>query len=407
MRFIVAVAVMFLAFSCTKQEVKTGRWRAELEIQGELLPFNMEVTKDEQGGLDVFLLNAGERLLLDEVQTEGDSLFATLHIFDASLRARINGDNMQGSFVRNYLPGDPIPFHAEFGKSDRFIRQGQSGTTDYTGKYRVLFTSDKDTTVAVGVFEQQGDSVTATFLTPTGDYRYIQGNVINDSLYMSTFDGNHAYLFMAAKTGSDTVAGLFLSGKAGRETWIAVRDEKAALPDASSLTFLKPGYEKLDFKFRDANGDSVSVNDARFQNKVIIVQLLGTWCPNCMDETRFLAPWYRDNKNRGVEIIGLAYERKDDFAYASERVKKMIEKMAVEYPVLIAGVNDKIKAAETLPALNKVVAFPTTIFIGKDGKVAKIHTGFSGPGTGKYYQEFIEEFNQTVNELLTVKNTLP
>lgn len=407
MRIFVAVAVMILAFSCTKQEVKTGHWRAELEIQGQSLPFNMEVIQDEKGGLDVYLLNAGERLLLDEVKTEGDSLFATLHIFDASLRARINGNKMQGSFVRNYLPGDLIPFRAEHGRSDRFIRKGQPGTTDYTGKYRVIFSSGKDTTIAVGVFEQLGDSVTATFLTPTGDYRYIQGNVMNDSLYMSTFDGNHAFLFMAAKTGTDTVAGLFLSGKAGRETWIAVRDEKAALPDASSLTFLKPGYEKLDFTFRDVNGDSVSVNEERFRDKVIIVQLLGTWCPNCMDETRFLAPWYQENKDRGIEIIGLAYERKDDFAYASERVKKMIEKMRVEYPVLIAGVNDKLKAAETLPALNKVVAFPTTIFIGKNGKVAKIHTGFSGPGTGKYYQEFIEEFNQTVNELLTVKNNLP
>jgi hypothetical protein len=119
-----------------------------------------------------------------------------------------------------------------------------------------------------------------------------------------------------------------------------------------------------------------------------------------MDETKFLAPWYLQNKDRGVEILGLAYERKDDFMYASDRVKKMIDKWNVPYAFVIAGVNDNAKASETLPALNRVVAFPTTIFIGKDGKVKYIHTGFEGPGTGIYHQQFIERFNQIVNELL-------
>lgn len=119
-----------------------------------------------------------------------------------------------------------------------------------------------------------------------------------------------------------------------------------------------------------------------------------------------MAPRYDTNKGRGVEIIGLAYERKPDFVYASERVKKMKEKFNVNYEYLIAGVNDNAKAAETLPMLNKVVAFPTTIFIGKDGKVKHIHTGFDGPGTGIYYEQFKERFNSIVNELLAEDVTL-
>jgi hypothetical protein len=125
-----------------------------------------------------------------------------------------------------------------------------------------------------------------------------------------------------------------------------------------------------------------------------------------MDETRFLVPWYNENNNRGVEIIGLAYEYKDDFAYASNRVKKMIDKLNVPYDLVIAGTSDKEKASQTLPMLNKVVAFPTTIFIGKDGKVKKIHTGFSGPGTGIYYEQFQQHFNEIVNELLSERPTL-
>ena len=99
-------------------------------------------------------------------------------------------------------------------------------------------------------------------------------------------------------------------------------------------------------------------------------------------------------------ILGLAYERKDDFEYASGRVKKMKEKLAVPYDFVIAGTSNKEEASKTLPMLNKVIAFPTTIFIGKNGKVKHIHTGFEGPGTGIYYQQFKERFNQIVNELL-------
>jgi hypothetical protein len=106
-----------------------------------------------------------------------------------------------------------------------------------------------------------------------------------------------------------------------------------------------------------------------------------------------------------VEIIALAYERKDDFAYASERVKKMIDKLDVTYDVVIAGTNDKVKASQSLPMLNQLVAWPTTIYIGKDGKVKKIYTGFSGPGTGTEYDRFKEEFNETINQLLTEKPT--
>ena len=172
------------------------------------------------------------------------------------------------------------------------------------------------------------------------------------------------------------------------------------MPDAEALTYLKEGYNKIEFSFPDVNQKMISPSDEQFKNKVLILQIFGTWCPNCMDETKFLSQWYKDNQGRGVEILGLAYERKADFGYASDRVKKMKSKLDVPYDFVIAGVNDKKKAAETLPMLNRVLAFPTTIFIGKDGKVKYIHTGFEGPGTGIYYEQFKQRFNEIVNELL-------
>src|SRR5690606_31161626 len=101
--------------------------------------------------------------------------------------------------------------------------------------------------------------------------------------------------------------------------------------------------------FPDANGNMVSLDDDKYKHKVVILQIMGTWCPNCMDETKFLSPWYNANKERGVEVIGLAFERKDDFSYASARVKKMVGKMDVKYDILIAGTDDKENAAKSLP----------------------------------------------------------
>lgn len=405
-RFIILCLGVVTAAACQSDNdhvnvMKTGIWRGVLEIQDQELPFNFEVKRDDKGGYNVFLINADERLLLDEVSVSEDSVDMALHIFDANIKASVEGDSLHGIFVNNYAENYEIPFRAAYGQDFRFEKSDTSEkTADFTGTFDVTFDHEGDTTKAIALFRQSGNKVTGTFMTPTGDYRFLEGNATGNQLQLSTFDGNHLYLFRGSMKENGAIAGEFFSGKSWHEQWIAVKDDQAALPDAESLTYLKEGYDKISFTFPDVNGKRVSLDDARFDNKVVILQLLGTWCPNCMDETRFLAPWYDENKDRGVEVIALAYERKDDFDYASERVKKMSEKMDVNYEVLIAGTNDKAKAAETLPMLNAIVAFPTTIFIGKDGQVKKIHTGFNGPGTGKYYEQFKEQFNQTVNALL-------
>ncbi|MBN8650965.1 MAG: TlpA family protein disulfide reductase [Cytophagales bacterium] len=395
--------VFLIVVSCTPKpaELKTGIWRGVLEIQGEQLPFNFEVKTDAQS-TNLVLQNADERLLLDEVSFVGDSVNIVLHVFDAYLRAIVKGDSLIGLFNLNYDPSYKVPFKAKFGQDFRFsVPEQNQVTKNFTGKYEVQFFNAKDTSRAIALIEQDGEKATGSFLTNTGDYRYLQGSVINDTLHLSAFDGNHLYLFEITQPNDSTLDGGHWLGKARFRKWAGKKNEQATLPDAESLTYLKDGYDKIEFSFPDLNGNKVSLTDERFKNKVVILQMSGTWCPNCMDETKFLAPWYEANKNRGVEIVGLAYERKPDFDYASERVKKMKEKFKVGYEFLIAGVDDTKKASETLPMLNKVIAFPTTIFIGKDGKVKHIHTGFDGPGTGIYYEQFKERFNSIVNELLS------
>lgn len=379
-------------------------------IQDQELPFNFEVI--QEGAVPtIILINGEERIELTELTWEGDSLVIPMHVFDAEIRAYVVDEQMTGYWVKNYLKDYQLPFKAHFGEDFRFSSiNDQSEPEDFSGTWKVVFTGMNDATEAKGIFAQEGTALSGTFLTTTGDYRYLEGSVVGRVLKLSAFDGSHAFLFEATKDENGNLngnlKGNFWSGKSWHQTWAAISDPDYELPDPHTLTYLKEGYEKIFFEFPDLDGNLITPDDQRFKDKVLILQIMGTWCPNCMDETLFLKEWYDNNHNRGVEILGLAYEARDDFDYARGRLLKMIDRWNVNYPFLVAGVYDKKAAAATLPMLNQLLSFPTTIFIDRTGKVRKIHTGFSGPGTGDYYLRFVEEFEATVDKLLTEESKL-
>ncbi len=380
-----------------------GLWRGVIEIQEQELPFHFRLSGNAPDSLQLTLINGKEELEVGPVHMNSDSLIMPMNIFDTEIRAaRTADDQLQGFFIKNYEENYSLPFHAEKGISYRFETPKTAPTVDLNGRWSVSFMKEDSsgTPNAIGIFQQNGSNLTGTFLTSTGDYRYLEGNVTGNTLYLSAFDGEHAYLFKATAKSADQLEGTFWSGKLWEEKWIAVRNDTASLPPADSLTFLKEGYDSLAFTFPNLEGDEVSLSDPKYDNKVVIVQLLGSWCPNCMDETKFLAEWYERNKEKEVAIIGLGYEKKADFDYASQRLIKMKDRWNVGYDLLVAGTSDKEEAAKTLPMLNHVMAFPTTIFIDKAGNIRRIHTGFSGPGTGEAYVEFVKDFELFMTKLL-------
>jgi thiol-disulfide isomerase/thioredoxin len=406
-----------------------GPWRGELATQGQTIPFLFDV-KMEAGKPVVYLLNKGlngeERLRCEEISAAGDSVTIRMHVFDAALVVRADGkDKLKGTWVK-YDSKTPyrVPLVATAGEQPLFGSDGASGQSvppppavlggefGKAGLYKVDFKDEQSSSYpAVGIFKQDSsDDVTATFLTSTGDYRYLAGKIItqaNDKrLALATFDGSHAFLFksqpLASVKGSAySLTGDFYSGKSGHETWTATLDPKAKLPDADTLTYLRKGESRLNFKFPSiAQGASISPTDPKYKGKVVVVQILGSWCPNCMDETGYLAPWYEQNKQRGVEIIGLGYERSSDYQVAASRLQNMKKRFNIGYDLAVAGVSNKDSVAASLPQLAKFLGFPTTIFLDKKGVVRSIRTGFSGPGTGQYYEEEKAHFNRIVDKLL-------
>ncbi len=417
MKYFVWIVVIFLLFSCEnkptnqsekmKKSLQTGIWRVSLASEGGEIPFILNIKENQDGNAgESHIINAEEKIILDKIIQKDDSITIPLHIFDAALIGKMQNDTLfTGVFRKYYAPTKDQPFSAYFGQNYRFKINTISKTQavpNFNGKWEITFTDkDKKSYPAVGVFQQVGENITGTFLTETGDYRYLEGNIVQNEALLSTFDGNHAFLFkIKIDEKTEKITGEFWSGASYKENFVGKRNANATLKDAFALTFLKKGYDKIAFKFPDLNGKMVSLDDEKYKNKVVILQIFGSWCPNCMDETAFLADWYKKNKNQDVAIIALAYERKADFEYAKTNIQKVQKRFNVEYDFLVAGTNDKVEAAKTLPMLSEILAFPTTIYIDKKGTVRKIYTGFSGQGTGEYYTKFVEDFNDLMSKML-------
>lgn len=400
------ISLILILFSCQSEKTgevpinpSTGIWRGIIHTQGQELPFNFSIEKNDMNQVHLSLINGEEKIRIDEVRIEGDSIFIPMHVFDADLVASFTDHEMTGYWRKNYAEGYVIPFSARHGETFRFIEQPGEVKANIQGRWEIYFENSSGKKMAVGEFYQNGPNISGTILRPSGDYRYLVGEIDGNQLYMSTFDGEHAYLFTATIDG-DQISGDYYSGKTRHDSWSATRNDEIELASAHTLTYLKEGYESVDFSLPDMNGDLVTLNDPKFENKVVIIQIFGTWCPNCMDETRFLSEWYNNNMDKGVEIVAIAFERKDDINYARARIDKFKKRFNVQYDFLFGGKSDKSYTSRALPMLKGSVSFPTMIVIDRSKKVRDIHTGFSGPGTGDYYTTFIEEFNNLMKEII-------
>jgi thiol-disulfide isomerase/thioredoxin len=402
MRLIIVCLIILSIFSCSeetkKNALKNGTYRAVLKVQdNKVLPFIFKVKSPTK--LQIF--NAEEVIEVDDVVYRNDSIFIKTPVFEGYIAAVFDGDQLKGSFIIESLDR-VVPFSAKYTKDPRFDKKSKS-SQNVTGVWETVFSKGiaGDEYIAKGIFSQDDDKVTGTFRTTTGDYRYLEGIMDGDIMKLSTFDAAHAFLFTAKVTDA-TMEGYFYSGNHWKEPFVAKRNKTYELPSANELTFLKEGYDRIDFVFPNASNELLSLGDDRFKNKVVIVQIMGTWCPNCLDESKYYAEFYKNNSAKDIEFVALAFEYSKTKEKAFRRIERLQEQVGIEYPILLAqyGTNDKAKAQEKLPMLNHVLSYPTSIFIDKTGKVRKIHTGFNGPATGEKYVEFKTEFEAFVAALL-------
>lgn len=365
--------------------------------------FNIEEQRSDSSRI-WFIRNGEERMEISDIEQKNDSLILHLPFFEAELRLKSTSSGYSGQWIKATSKGwQTMPIDIVHG-NDRYLLQRNQSDLTIAGGWRVEFTKpDGRVTTAKAEFQSKGDTLFGTFLTPTGDYRFLEGSFDGDSLVMSAFDGTHAFFFAARLTKEgQLINGVFASGPTHIEQWTAWRDEEMKIDESTAAMKLRGSESRLNFAFPDLEGRPVSISDDRFKDKVVIIQIMGSWCPNCMDETQFLSSFHKEYAAKGVEVIGLAYEYTTDSIRARKNLNRFRKKFDVNYSMLITGVTsaDSLKTEKTLPQLTPIKAFPSMIILGRDGTVRKTHAGYSGPATGKHHEAFKEEFRELIEALL-------
>lgn len=392
-----------------------GSWRAVLQSPGGELPFVL-VFEILSGELRASVLNGEERVSTSGVELAGSEVTIRFEWYDSEITAVLaepgrlvgswrrtsgEGEDTMMDFAAARHSDSPEAMPQRFG--DPADASAAGPVPEVAGDWQVTFRDDEGEEPARGEFEQQGQLVRGTFLTPTGDYRYLEGRYDGGQLRLSTFDGAHAFLFHARATADGGLEGDFWSRDTYHATWTAapLTEEGQVLPDPWQEVTLTNAERVFRFSFPDVTtGRELSWDDPRFDGKVVLITIFGTWCPNCNDKAPLLSAWHRRYQPEGLEIVGLAYEFTGDPKRDGLQVRRFARRHGIGFPLLLAGISDKKAASRTVPDLSAIRSYPTTIFIGRDGRVHAVHSGFAGPGTGEHHSALVAEHEALIQELL-------
>ncbi|MBM4158382.1 MAG: TlpA family protein disulfide reductase [Ignavibacteria bacterium] len=383
-------------FSCGKKEIdiKKGDWRGVIlpvrENPDIEIPFNFYVESTAENKHTIIIRNADEKIMIDEIILRGDSLIVRIPVFSDEIKALIyGGDSLAGEYIHyGSRSSYGMTFFAKAGVNERFKDKDEKVVSDLTGRWETKVNpGDSNEYRIIGEFIQTGNNLIGTFLSASGDFRYLEGNVYGNKMMMSKVDGAHTVLFTAEiSPDGNLINGMLIGGPNWKEKWTAKKNEKAELPDPEKVTELKKGYETIDFSFINTEKKLVSLKDEKFLGKAVVVQISGTWCPNCKDEAVLFAGLYENYQPAGLEVVSLNFESKDTVS-ALERMLRFKNQTGAGYEFLYAGEPGKNNVMKVLPALKSFNGYPTTIYMDRKHKVRKIYTGFSGPGTGVHYEK--------------------
>lgn len=380
---------------------KPGHWRGSLLSPGGPLTFGLDF-EDGPEGLRATLINGEERRPAGLVRETPEGIEFAIPPYHSRIVCTIesNGSALVGAWERDHGAAEPsvLPFAAvDDATPPKIPELSGDEVARMSGRWSVQFEGDEDPSVGLFQVEPSGRA-TGTFLTTLGDYRYLAGYSDGNSLHLSCFDGAHAFLFIAKRQEDGTLAGDFWSRNTYHTTWTAEKSKEASLPDDFALTEWVGGVPLSEVQFPDATGEVRSLDDESFRAKARLLVIFGTWCPNCNDLTEYLVRL--DEQYDGLGIVGIAFELGDDPEAHRRAVTEYAEHHGATYPILVGGISDKKAASEAFPLVDRVRAYPTTVFMDGEGNVSAVHTGFSGPATGAAHDTLKTRFESEIESLL-------
>lgn len=396
--FYTSFLVVFFIGCATQDNKKDNKnyWTGHLAIdEKKAIPFDF-ILKETPEKKEITIINGEEKITLETVKTDGPFEFHFPN-FNSFLKVDyFSNDSLKGVFINNDR-NNKKKLQFEACKNPNYQKEKKLVLKE---KWEVSFSYDSQSKYpAIGLFSYfEDDYVEGTFLTETGDYRFLSGAINDNYLQLSCFDGSHVFLFEAERV-HDSLNGVFYSGSHWKTNWYGLKNDTFELNNPYEITHLV-NEDKLQLSKLNLEKDTFHFPNTYFKGKVLIIQVFGSWCPNCIDEIHYYNELYKKYQHQGLEIIGLGYETPKRVDDKIARLQKLKEKKDIQYTLLLGGEANKQKAAEDFPMLNDITSFPTTIIINKQGEIVKIHTGFNGPGTGEVYENYKKEMEKALEKLI-------
>jgi peroxiredoxin len=380
-----------------------GRWDASVTINNVVIPFRLDIA-GKGDKLTGTLYNGDQTQTTTSAKLENGSVTLNFDHYLTKIIATARDGKLegkvQGRFEREKYIGD-YPFQAK-----RYVAPSatdEANVPSIGGLWEIPYESPKGEKAWRLIVRQNGAEVSASILRVDGDTGSLTGTYKDGKFVVSHFDASRPLLLEITPTKEGTLTLRQNGAYTAKGNLTAYRPEVArakGLPEPASFTThttVRDPKEPFKFSFPDTNGKLVSNTDERFKNKVIIAVVTGTWCPNCHDEAQYLVQLHKKYRDKGLEIVALDFEepeQQDELA----RAKAFINKYGVEYPYLIAGAPAEMW--EKVPQAVNLNTWPATFFIGRDGLVKLIHSGFAAPASGEFHRQLKEEFTATVERLL-------
>ncbi|MBK7340857.1 MAG: TlpA family protein disulfide reductase [Saprospiraceae bacterium] len=367
------------------------------------IPFKFSIGYNKDSSAFMTIYNGDEQLVYSDLHTgrnrkTGDDTFhIELAPYDAFLNGIFEQNKMKGFFVVRDKKNYHIPFEARYSEDFLFSKLPEKAEVDINGEWQVVFKdSTGDKFDAIGEFVQLSTDAKGTFRTETGDFGFLGGEVKGNHVRLSGFNGGHAFLFDAEVT-EDSMYGKFYSGVHYSADFHGHKTRNGTLKNPDSIA-QKISDMPVNFKLLNPEGQWISIYDKKYENTIKILQITGSWCPNCRDESTFLKEYLANHQDYNIQVIGLAFERHKDQNLALQRIASYKKQLDLPYEILLAGPANRDSASALFPQIDEIKAFPTMIILDSKNKIRKIHTGFDGPATSKY-QSFKDEFNETIHFL--------
>jgi thiol-disulfide isomerase/thioredoxin len=386
---------LLLPLLASQGETLTGLWDATVIADGVHVPFRMTLT--QKGAVVSGILYDGPiEYKSDSGKFENGKLHLHWNITNADLDAALEGSQLKGKYVTR-RSNTKLLVKEVFAKRAAPVMENAKPIS-IAGRWTLKANDNDPTKVWAITIHQKGSEIAGAIERLDGDSGTLTGTITGTKIVMSHFSGIRPAVLTGELMPDRSLKLLFnekveMTGLPAE----AARANGVAPIDPTQYTHVKNPAEPFPFSFPDVTGKIVSNNDPEFRGKAMLVNITGSWCPNCNDDAPFLEALYKKYKGQGLEVVGLSFES-GDTDYDRERVKQFIARNHVTYPILIAGTVDNI--ATQLPFVENFAGYPTTFFLDRQGKVKLIHDGFSGPGTGAAYTRVKAEIEEEVRKIL-------